>query len=357
MMAGMPQLSDITASQFEQQRSLDFVKWLSCLYVRRGATARAAELFLQRWPGSLSKDLVTKCTGRYRTTDTSDRLGSKAAVAARSTTDPAWAGALTSDQLAEAFYAVAKRASLLGRIPGLRRIPIHVKVPTLATDANYAWVGEGSRKPVSRFSFTDGVTLGTTKALGIVVVTRELAELAVPGLEGVFRDHLIDGLTGFTDKEFLDPAVAAEPDVHPGSITNGTTPIAGTGDVLKDIGALLKALYAGRPTAGLAVLVMGGDAASQMTEKDKPLSVSDVITSPAATGIVVALDPKGVFVADNGIAFDVSQEAMVELSDAPAATAAAVLTSLFQSNLAGYRVERYVNWQALPGAVKYLTLA
>ena len=82
-----------------------------------------------------------------------------------------------------------------------------------------------------------------------------------------------------------------------------------------------------------------------------------MVTSPAAAGIVVALDPAGVFVADNGIAFDVSHEALIELSDAPVGTAAAVLTSLWQANLAGYRVERFVNWQALTGAVQYLTLS
>ena len=30
------------------------------------------------------------------------------------------------------------------------------------------------------------------------------------------------------------------------------------------------------------------------------------------------------------------------------------MTSLFQANLVGFRVERFVNWAAVPNAVKYL---
>src|SRR5688572_15030628 len=114
----MERLADVTVSAIQQQRSLDFVKWLSCLYetgTPTGATAR----FLERWPRSDSKELVTKSPGRYRTGNF-DPLWGKAAVAPATTQDPAWAGALTIDKLAEAFFDVVRRASLLGKIPGLR---------------------------------------------------------------------------------------------------------------------------------------------------------------------------------------------------------------------------------------------
>ena len=49
---------------------------------------------------------------------------------------------------------------------------------------------------------------------------------------------------------------------------------------------------------------------------------------------------------------------MVELVDNPAApTAATVVTSFWDLNLAGFRVERLVNWQAQPTAAKYLVPA
>ena len=67
------------------------------------------------------------------------------------------------------------------------------------------------------------------------------------------------------------------------------------------------------------------------------------------------LDPHGVCVADGGVAIDVSEEAAIEMVDNPAApTASTVVLDLWSHNLAGYRVERFVNWQAVAGAVLYV---
>ena len=61
------------------------------------------------------------------------------------------------------------------------------------------------------------------------------------------------------------------------------------------------------------------------------------------------------FVADDGVAIYISQQASIELVYNPAApTASTIMTSLFQTNLIGFRVERFVNWTTTPGAVKYL---
>jgi hypothetical protein len=354
--AAMPALADLTVSQHTTARSLAFVKWLSCLQVTRGARTAASALYAERWPRTskdlVPHDLVMKCVGAYRTTDF-DPAGRKAAIAAGSTTDATWAAPLVHDELAKAFYDVAVRASLLGRIPGLRHIPIRAKVPTLTSDATYVWVGESSLKPASRFSFSDGLTLESTKAQAIVVVTRELAELAVPGLEGVLRDYLLDGLTAFTDHAFLDPAAAGVPGVQPPSITAGLTPIVATGDLATDLGALIAALSSSRPSAETVVLIASP---GSITAKDVPIGAT-VVTSAAAAGLIVAADPSGLFVADTGLEFDVSFEALLELDTAPTGTAGSTLTPLFQSNLAAYRIERYVNWAPVPGSVQYLTLS
>ena len=55
-------------------------------------------------------------------------------------------------------------------------------------------------------------------------------------------------------------------------------------------------------------------------------------------------------VADDGIALDVSDQALVQMDDAPAApTASTLYTSLWQENKVGIRVERYLNWKAATG--------
>jgi hypothetical protein len=264
---------------------------------------------------------------------------------------------LTHDELGKAFLQQARRASLFGKIPGLRLIPFRMKVPTLTTDASYDWVGQNILKPVSAFAFNDGVTLGATKIQGTVVVSDELARIAVPGLEQALQTLLTNGLTIATDRKFIDPAVGVVPDVHPPSITNGLTPIAGTGNIATDLATLVAAVYEGRPLAERVAVIVPPAMAAQLTSTTVPLGV-DLVTSAAAgaLGIAVALDPSGVFVADVGIQFNISREALLEMDTAPTGGAAAVLVSLFECNLAGYRVERFVNWQPLPGAVAYMTV-
>ena len=63
------------------------------------------------------------------------------------------------------------------------------------------------------------------------------------------------------------------------------------------------------------------------------------------------------FFADGGMEVSYSREAMLEMEDPASSppTALTVLTSLFQQNLAGFRVRRFVSWGAAPNAVKYLT--
>ena len=64
----------------------------------------------------------------------------------------------------------------------------------------------------------------------------------------------------------MDPASVAIPLQRPGSITSTAgAPIAGTGDLLKDIGTLLDAFYAARPGADQAVLLMAPGKKSQVT--------------------------------------------------------------------------------------------
>jgi len=77
----------------------------------------------------------------------------------------------------------------------------------------------------------------------------------------------------------------------------------------------------------------------------------------------VILDANAVaYAGQDDIRIDYSYEAALELTDAPAdpTTAASVITSLWQNNLAALRVEQFVSWaRADLSAVKYcaLTLA
>lgn len=75
----------------------------------------------------------------------------------------------------------------------------------------------------------------------------------------------------------------------------------------------------------------------------------------SATTHLIALDQTGLIVADAGVAIDASTEATYESNDAPVGGANAVLTSAWQTNVTVFRVERMVNWAALPGAAAIVT--
>jgi hypothetical protein len=324
----------------------DYARFLSC-YTKTQSPGSAAELFVGQYPKSSGAILVRQAL---------ERLSTKAATAAGSTSDAAWAGALVQPLL-DAFVAIARSASLLGRIPNLKKVPFNVKVPIQTGDAGYAWVAEGVTKAISKLAFSDGVTLGPAKALGIVVVSDELTKLSAPGTEVALRDTLVAGLTSFTDKSFLDPASTAVAGQRPGSVTSGTTPIASTGNYAADVATLLDAFFTARPGAADAVLICNAGHAAKIRSMNAGGGVGlPVIVSAAALGNTIALDPAATFVADTGVAIETSREAAIEMSDTPIypPTAAAVITSLWQNNLVGFRVERFLNFKALTGACLYL---
>jgi hypothetical protein len=201
-----------------------------------------------------------------------------------------------------------------------------------------------------------GLALSPTKVLGIVVLTEEFAKLSNAGTATAMRNALTSGLNAFVDKQFLDPTVAAVALKNPASVTNGTTPLVGTSDVAASVEALIAAFFAARPGANNPVLIASGGHAAAIRGQNPGFGL-DVIPSEAAGTNIVMLDPAGVYYADGGLEIAFSREAMLEMVDDPAApTAASVFTSLYQNNLIGYKLTRFVNWGAAPNAVKYSTM-
>jgi len=321
------------------------VRWLSCR-TKAHNPAAVAEIFSARWPSAVYRNDVVK-----------------AATAPGTTTDATWGGPLAPITLADGFLALVRSASLIGRIPNLRKVPFNVRTPVETTGGSFYWTAEGQPKPITRLGFAAGITLQATKSEGIVVVTRELAELVVAGTEAALRDELVNGLTAFTDHQFLDPAVAAVGGKNPASITNGVAPITASGNVDTDVAAALAALFTARPGATGAVVLCAPAIASKLAGTGKNLDVriaggtvhgAVLVPTDAALSNIIAIDPAGVLVADAGVRLDVSDHADVQLDDAPVATAAAVITSLWQTNQTGFKVERFLNYQAVAGAVAFV---
>ncbi len=335
----LPRLGPRTEQLQQKQLVLDYGCYLAELADSVGS-ATAVKNFLLRYPRSTGAML----------------LQTKAAIAPGTTTDIAWGGALISP-MEDAFLKLVRSASLLGRIPGLRRVPFNVKIPVQTSGSTYQWIPENGYKPASAMAFSNGVTLGLLKHAAIPVVTRELVAAARAGFSGALIEALEADLTDYTDRQFLDPLVAAVANKNPASVTNGTTPVASTGVYATDLQTLLAAFFTGAPNVLAPVLITNAAHAAAIRSMNGGGGVGvDVIISGAAGGITVAMDPSQVFVADKGVTVESSKEASLQMNSTPdnPATATTVQVSLWQTNTIGYLVERFVNWQATANSVKYL---
>jgi HK97 family phage major capsid protein len=248
-----------------------------------------------------------------------------------------------------------------------------VPIPVQTGGGTYGWVGQGAPKPVTSLGFTSA-KVDPAKIAGIVAITEELARNSTPAAEGVIRNAMIDGITLFMDGQFIDPAVAPLVNVHPGSITNGITGTAATGDPFADLATLLgKFTTAKVPISGVTLImsttnamnlsmqltVTGAPAFPALTAGGGSIAGLPVIASETAGTNIIALVPRYILFADDGgVTVDVSREASLQMDSAPdnPAVATTVMVSLWQNNLVGFRAERYCSWKrALDPAVQYLT--
>ncbi|MCC4295845.1 phage major capsid protein [Brevundimonas aurantiaca] len=320
----------------------------------------------------------------------------RAAVAAGTTTDTAWAKPLVEyENMASEFAELLRPQTIIGRIPGLRRVPFNIKVPRQTAGSSASWVGEGKPKPVSALAF-DQLTLGHTKLAGIVVLTDELVRFSNPAAESIVRQDLIDTIVATMDKDFVDPANSGTTDVKPASITNGVTPVTASGTDADAVRADVKALLSKFLTANLslsgAVWIMSEvqalglalmlnplgqpefpgisiNGASGGTFFNLPVVLSEnVVANPGSGspvtgdgGRIILAKANEIMLADDGeVMLDVSREASLQMDSSPDSPADGdtVLVSLWQHNMVGIRAERFINWKKRrAGAVQYIDSA
>lgn len=309
----------------------------------------------------------------------------RAPIAAMNSTDSTAAGPLVElTNATNEFIELLRPQTIIGRIPGLRRVPFNIKVPRGTGDPTAYWVGEGKVKPVSSMAF-DQVELTFAKVAGIVTQTEELMRFSQPASEGLIRDGLVAAVAYLVDRDFLDPTKAVT-DISPASITNGVTPITATGttaDALRaDLGSLLDEYEDDNMGGDSLVMVMTRKQAGRIalmrnslgqrefegisrdggTLEGVPVIVSNNIVaangSPADGGLIVAINASSVMLADDGgVEIDISREASLQMDSSPdsPATGSTTLVSLWQHNMVAIRAERFINWKkARTGAVQYI---
>lgn len=299
------------------------------------------------------------------------------AVEAGTTTASGWADDLVYAQnLTADFVDLLRPMTIVGRIANLRRVPFNIRVGTKTSGGTAYWVGQGKPIPLSKFA-TGNITLERTKLAGLMSITEELALDSSPSAEMMVRDDLRDVIVELMDESFIDPDRAAVSGVSPASVTNGVTPVQPTGTdaaaLRTDIATLFgKFITANLPTTGAVWITTStvAVALSMMTNAlgqpefptvtpqggtflGYPMIVSQTAlasSSPTGGNLLILALPREIMIADDGgVDIRVSQEASLEMSDAPANDATsgtgASLVSMFQTDSLAIRAIRFVNWK------------
>ena len=338
-------------------KGIRFARMCQAIAASRGNLMQAMEIARTAWPQDQDITNVLRAQAMGIT---------RAAVAAGTTTDPAWAGALVSAQtLSGELIELVMKETVIGQLNALRRVPFNVRIPReVAMIGSAKWVGQGQSKPVGKGAY-DFVTIPWAKAALICVITDELARFSNPAAEGLMRDSLVRSITDFLNDQFVGSGIAPVANISPGGITNGlpvgqTFPSSGEtmAHIHYDLTHAVSLLYEfNAPRAPTWIMhpqnliYIGGilNAFGQPafpSASQKSLMGFPVITSSHLdTDEIILLDQAGVlFASDDSVTVDVSREASVQMDDAPA-TPATPLVSFWAQNLIGIRGEMYAYWQ------------
>ncbi|MEJ8846377.1 phage major capsid protein [Variovorax rhizosphaerae] len=289
----------------------------------------------------------------------------RAAVSAQTTINsPALLGEVGTD-----FSQYVRPLTLLGKITGFRRVPMRVRLLTGSGGSTSYFVGEANPKPISRAAFAN-LQLDPLKTAGIVVVTQELLRFSTPQADLTLKDDLAAAAIESIDRAFIDPLNSGIANVKPASVTNGVTPLVSTGSTIAQIDSDLKAMVAQLIAAGSTLesaywIVSPGTAVSLSLKRGTggnlaypgvnarggellglPVATSAHMSGDSSGAFIALLDASAVALADEDEAqISVMTQGSLQLADNPSIDASSVQVSLWQTNTAAIRVERYVDWR------------
>lgn len=251
------------------------------------------------------------------------------------------------------FLELVRNASIIGRLSGLRRVPLNISLMHQTGGVKGYWVAEGQPIPVGAGAFTQG-TLKPAKLGAITVVSDELLRSASPLADTILRDDLVRALSEASDTALISDSPGT-PDETPAGVSHGATVIAATANPKADLAAMIEAFGGALERA---VFVMDSVTATQLSGADYPaigarggaLLGLPAITSAGVKrdgtgGRIALIDPTQIAYGESGMAEVIaSREAVIMMTDTP--DTPATLISLFQANAVAIRASMYANWQA-----------
>lgn len=346
-------------------KGLGFTRALIAIANCKGNRFEASEMARQRWP-----EQAEAIIGII-----------KAEQLPGTVTGTTWAAPLmqSSQRLVGEYIEMLRPASIVGRIPNLRRVPFNVTVPVQNGGGTYGWVGENRPKPVSGLSLTTAV-VRLTKIAGIIPYTKEALRLSDPSIETVVRNDMIAGTARFMDAQFVDPTVHESISVNPPSITDQIVPTPASGltstFLRNDLKNIMGKFVTNNEDLTAAVFLMSGSVALNISSQRNALGQKEfpditptggtlegipVIVSNNVGARIILLNPTEILFAEDpgGASIDISEEASVVMTTTPEQSPQATsLVSFWQNNLIGLRIDLWVSWRrGLTTAVEYISNA
>jgi len=235
--------------------------------------------------------------------------------------------------LAASYLASIAEFSILDALKRYARVlPVNSRHVMIAADAVGDLVAEGHPKPVKNLSLSIG-DVEPTKAVGLVVLTEELATAAGPEGRRLFEAELAAAVTRASNASVL--AALADSD---------TITVPGTGDPLVDLRA---GLHAAGPSNGYVVGMPSGLVADLATRVENRGGMGvrggtfvggvEIVAVDDAAAITV-IPASRIALWDGGLRVSSAEHATVDLRDAPESPANMV--SLWQTNCLGLMLER-----------------
>jgi HK97 family phage major capsid protein/HK97 family phage prohead protease len=347
--------------------------------------ARALKcLMVQKMDGGKITDIAAEM---YGTESNVYGAFTKAAVPAGTTIPPNWASGLIGLEAGPVadFVNYLRKRTILGRfgtdgIPALRAVSFYSPLVTQTAGGAGYWVGEGKAKPVTSFNFTR-THLSPLKVASICVLTQENIRFSDPKSDTIVRDEIANALIERLDTDFIIPTKTAVSGISPASITNGAAAIASAAgtdaaSVILDVRSVIAKFTSANNPPSTGVWVMNSNHATSLAMMQNPLGQPSfpsvgvtggmlagmpIIVSDYVGTNVVLINAQDVYLGDDGqVSVDASEEASIEMSDAPtgdAGTPTAVsAVSMFQTNSVAIRAERVINWmRRRTQSVAYLT--
>ncbi len=325
-------------ARYDTRPGLDFARAIKALAANSG-NVHAAESFAAREYGAGSPV---------------HGLLAKAAVSPALTTAPNWGGNI-ADQNGREFFGAADELSVIGRLPGLRRVPLNTNLSGVADEFTASWRGQGNPAPIRAMAFDDA-PLQPLIVSSACAFSIELMRNAQVEAEEVVRSQLMRSAANQIDVDFLDPANAGAADLKPASVSNGLTAITATANARADVANLVDA-FEGDLTQ--AAFVGSPKVFARMNNQERPfvgLRDGELLNAPCLAvrnvpdDVLFIVDASGIALGDDGFAFSASTQTSLQMNDAPSGAAQHVST--FQSGLVAVKIERRINWRVVrPGSV------